>query len=146
MQHRHANMPFHRFRRWNGRYFERHVVTESIRLFHPGGSCPDEKGSVRMHVAHITGIFEVLVYRCRCHRAGVGSERLLPRQLMRHAMVAGTTDNTQISWSFSVAFLDNWLAMTHYSKASMMDFWSATWFNTTGIPPERVRLTQSAYI
>ena len=132
-------MPFHRRRRWTGLYFVPERFRVELSLGHAGSRCTAAPLTpVKVEVAHLTGIFDADLYPCGCDAAGVGDERMLPRQLMRTGLMSGGLSATQVSWAFTVTLMDDWLAASHYAKVSIMDYWSALWFKTLGTPVERV--------
>jgi len=138
---KHEVMPFHRRRRWTGLYFVPERFRVEVSLGHAGARCASAPFiPVQMEIAHVTGVFDVDLYPCKCPAAGVGEERILPRQLMRHGLMPGSLDAKNVSWAFTMTLMDDWLAASHYAKVSIMDYWSALWFKTLGTPPERVSI------
>lgn len=139
MMESHSRTPFHRTRRWNGRFFQREPATAEIWLGHAGRPCRAPLPRHLIEVAHPTGVFVTKVHPCGCDAAGTGDERSLPRQLMRQCIFPGSLDQSQVHWAFTFAYLDQWLAVSHHAKVSVMDYWATTWFLSSGLPAERVR-------
>ena len=137
----HMRTPFHRVRRWNGRFFQREPPKAEISLGHTGNQCPSPRAAVKVEVVHTTGTFSTTVHPCGCDAAGRGEQRILPRQFMRHGLFPGSFDTSQVHWAFTFAYLDHWLATSHHAKISVMDYWATSWFLTTGLPAERVSLS-----
>jgi len=135
----HSRAPFHRIRRWNGQFFQHEPATAEIWLGHEGRPCQTPLATHKIDIAHITGIFAVQVHPCGCDAAGAGDEWLLPRQLMRQGLFPGSLDQFQVHWAFTFKYLDQWLAVSHHAKISVMDYWSTTWYLSSGLPAERVR-------
>jgi hypothetical protein len=118
---RHALLPLHRIRRWDGSHYKLESLSQLGLIFHVGHGekrCPHEVTAENMSlltILDITGLHSVRIGWCRCASAPSPY-----RQLLTHEMVPSTVLRPRTAFTFRVLKLFH--MFTHVCRMSAWDF------------------------
>ncbi|GJF00231.1 CxC2 domain-containing protein [Phanerochaete sordida] len=120
----HANRPFHRVKKWNGRYFDDITLKDVglvVQLGHPAGQyCPAPCAAPRSFVViHTNGLHPVTVQYCQCNLQKAAGTKL--QQLLRYELYPATLEEPTTCCTFRG--LEQFHLLTLQSKLTAYDYY-----------------------